>query len=284
MDSDGDTPRYKKRQRVGAESSSKTTKQPHANRRPVQSFLARFLLSWFAWGECSPQSCQVLASLAVKDIMQSGDEDSVPTELMWLANIGTRGEHPNSMHRDIMQRTENFSRFQKPFYVKMPFKEYDDPQNQAILLPHETFAALYHHYQGHWKKSVLPDTSELRAFWKLQKENPQYEDHPVWHRENFSSMAIPFLFHGDGVPVTGIGKVWCKLMHMFSISSCLGQGGTLDLQLFVWAVFDRLLVPGEEGTMAMFFLILKWSFYWLWLGLWPDRDWQGNLCLGIVEG
>ena len=174
MDSDSDEPVYKRRKHVankveaGAQKSSKPTKQE----RPVQSFLARYLLSWFAWGDCSPQTVQILASLAVKDIMQTGDEESVPSELMWLANIGTRGDNPQNMYRQIMAKGENISLLQKPFYANMPFKEFDEPQPQALLLPHETFAALYRHFPTHWKKSILPDTSELKEFWKLQREPP----------------------------------------------------------------------------------------------------------------
>ena len=91
---------------------------------------------------------------------------------------------------------------------------------------------------------------------------------------NWKQVFVPFSFHGDGVPITGIGKTWAKMMHMFHISSLVGTGLASSLLFLVWGVFDKLCKDGANGTMHTFFKILAWSFYWLFQGVWPTNHWN----------
>jgi hypothetical protein len=45
--------------------------------------------------------------------------------------------------------------------------------------------------------------------------------HPVRNREGFADWMIPLRLHGDGTPVTGLGKQWGKLVDVYSVASLL---------------------------------------------------------------
>ncbi|CAE8728388.1 unnamed protein product [Polarella glacialis] len=139
------------------------------------------------------------------------------------------------------------------------------------------FSVIYHRYSKTWRKSVLPSEHKLHEWWEHVKEHPQMLNHPIKTRDQRARWGVPLAIHGDGVPITGIGKGWCKLMTMFTWSSLLGSGSTLDMLFWIWSVFDKLCHTGDcDGTMQSFFAILKWSFFWLWIGKWPDEDWTGR--------
>ena len=242
----------------------------------VKSVFAEFLLKMFAWGTFSPQQVQSMAALVVQDIQTAEEKAGRLVELERLAELGTHGQYPNHIHGDLMGKIKTTSNIQPTYYETLTFKSPVGPARQGFLLPHETFATIYHNYPKTWERSVLPNTEALADFWQSVEEHPQMLNHPVTKRRSFASKAIPFGFHGDGVPITGVGKVWQKLMTVFSFSSMIATGATLDVCFYIWAVFDKMCVSGEEGTMNTFFKILRWSFFWLWMGKWPDEDWKGN--------
>ena len=153
------------------------------------------------------------------------------------------------------------------------------PHAQAFLLPHEMFAAIYHNYPEIWRTSISPDVTKLVEFWNAQTGHPQMQGHPVKSRPGWKSKAVPIAFHGDGVPVTGIGKIWSKTMTMFHFTSLLSQGHSKEVMFWIWSVFDRLRVKGDsngEGTLESFFRILRWSLYSLYEGVWPDSPWDSD--------
>jgi hypothetical protein len=103
--------------------------------------------------------------------------------------------------------------------------------------------------------------------------------HSVKDRENFSTLCVPFSLHGDDVPITGVGKVWCSMMTTFSMCSMVATGETRDMSFFIYGCFERLRVKDPDqnkDTLGVFFKLLTWSLHWLFRGLWPDRDWKGQ--------
>ena len=73
------------------------------------------------------------------------------------------------------------------------------------------------------------------------EDNPQLKDHPVLYRKDWKRRAIPLVLHGDGVPLTGIGKSWSKLMDVFvgiisSRSGVYSYENVFDLFPFYFAV------------------------------------------------
>ncbi|CAE8586409.1 unnamed protein product, partial [Polarella glacialis] len=260
------------RQRL-AKSSGTTD---HGLENGVKSCLAQFLLSMFAWGHFSPQRVQHIAALACKDFAKN--EPDWLADLEALASLGTHGALANNIHRDLMAKMQALPRLPEPFHVKLKFAEPLGWQDQGIMLPHEMFSVIFHKYPKTWRKSVLPSEHKLHEWWEHVEEHPQMLNRPIKTRDQWALWGVPLAIHGDGVPITGIGKGWCKLMTMFTWSSLLGSGSTLDMLFWIWSVFDKLCHTGDcDGTMQSFFAILKWSFFWLWIGKWPDEDWYNPL-------
>ena len=66
-------------------------------------------------------------------------------------------------------------------------------------------------------------------------------------------------------------------MDVFSWTSLHASGNTCDVTFYIWGVFTVMLADSLAGrTMAMFWRIISWSFYWLWMGRWPTRDWNDS--------
>ena len=70
--------------------------------------------------------------------------------------------------------------------------------------------------------------------------------HPIKAIPNWKRRCFPLSFHGDGVPVTGVGKSWSRTMHMYSVSSMVGAGTTLQNMLLIWAVFKDAIKTGAR--------------------------------------
>ncbi|CAE7788811.1 unnamed protein product [Symbiodinium necroappetens] len=97
-------------------------------------------------------------------------------------------------------------------------------------------------------------------------------------RPNFYKRCVPLALHGDGVPLTGVGKSWQNTITDFSFYSLLGEGKTPDLLMFVYCLFDKLRKMGRDSTATAhrFFEILRWSFRIIWSGTWPSHDYNGR--------
>ena len=125
---------------------------------------------------------------------------------------------------------------------------------------------------------MCPGRDRLRAFWESQSNSPQLQGHPIKQIRNWKERCIPLSFHGDGVPVVGVGKSWSKSMTMYSFSSVVGLGTTIQSMWLIWAVFkDVCSGGGLRDTRFVFYRRLCWSFAALYTGLWPERDWLGRL-------
>lgn len=248
----------------------------------VESNLANFLLSMFAWGNFSPQHVQKIAKLAVQDMKRTQEENPVLEDLEKLAKIGVEGQYPNKRHEDLMKQCQTLTMLPPLFYTEVPFKAPLGYCEQGFLLPHEMFAAIYHKYPATWQKAFLPGTDTLQDFWHSVRDHPQMHKHPLVKRTGYAQKAIPLGLHGDDVPITGIGKVWAKLMTVFSFTSLIASGQTKDTQFYIWSVFRRICnESGDANTYDCFFKIMEWSFYWLYEGVWPKTPWDSNVpCFG----
>ena len=106
-----------------------------------------------------------------------------------------------------------------------------------------------------WERFVCPSRARLRKFWDAVGNSPQLVGHPIKSKPNWRERAIPFTFHGDGVPTTGVGKPWAKSMTMYSISSMVGLGTTIELMWLIWAVFKLALSIGFLRARAVQILL-----------------------------
>ena len=242
---------------------------------PGTSSLFSFLMNMFAWGMFSPQQVQNIARLACED-MEKISNGAEFKDLRVLANLGAAGAHSNNMHRDLMQKFGSISKLPESFKSDIVFKT--GTHQQEFLLPHEMFATFHAEYPNHWQQELVPSSEVLQEFWFAMREHPQMANHPLKARANFEVLAVPIGLHGDGVPITGRGKSWCKTMTTFSWSSLCAKGSTKTNRVWIWGVFDALCQKNEiDGTLHQFFSILKWSLEWLWKGLWPDKPFNSDL-------
>ena len=274
-DSDFELERDLKRRKGGLQQRLQAEKGRAAASKPKDSALAAHLEVAWAWGSMSPQQVQQIAALAAQDMVKIGCSD-VPERLSRLAAIGSHGSHSNNCHRDLMALLAPKAKMPKVFQESIPFQA--GHAIQSIMLPHEMFAALYNQHGTYWKRHFLPGgEGELVAFWNNFDSHPAMSDEVIRSKPNYKKTCIPVAIHGDSVPCVGVGKVWSKLMQVFSWPGVLCQGGSKATLFLLWSVFDHLILAGEGGTLEVFFKILKWSFTAMYHGKYPDRDWKGNI-------
>ena len=135
-------------------------------------------------------------------------------------------------------------------------------------------------------------------------------------REDHTWRCIPLKIHGDGTPVTGLGKQWGRLVDIFSscsllvdaptilrlrmfcvfsisFFSCLGAGHlhwVLSTTLFLkaFSVVDgppmHRELRGIPHTLNAFYKRVVWSFNVLWSGELPLKDWTGKKIPGAKRG
>ena len=241
------------------------------------SLLVAYLLSEMVWGAISPQQAQHIAHLAKKDIDALQGKPRVYDEIADLAGVGSSGAYPNKCYGDIMRRCIPDIKLPEPFLFKLPYKQPVGEVLQSMMLPHELFSAIFTHYPATWTKSMHPSHEACEHFWTSMEGHPAVTD-GLKNRRNFKTHCVPLALHGDGVPLTAIGKGWQQTVTNFSFFSLLGRGNTPDLLFYIFAFFDKLRVLGNDynATAHRFFLILKWSFTCMWNGKWPSHDFLGR--------
>jgi len=238
------------------------------------SSLALWLFSQFAWGLLSPQSCQAVASRACDDYKKMTQNEVTLEDLNLLSKLGSSGSHENNTNRDLMSNLEGRSHVPSPCCFTIPMKSFAEEVCSYILLPHEWFACLYHHYFHVWQRIICPGIAELKKFWASVSQHPVMISHPIKAEEGWEGCTIPFTLHGDGTPVTGRGKTWSKQATIFSFRSMVASWVPNRIaQLYLWHIFDHLIL---KHSLHKAFQILQWSFYWLYLGVWPDKPWDSN--------
>ena len=154
-----------------------------------------------------------------------------------------------------------------------------------MLLPHETFAAIYANYGPAFNTYVLGAPGRMKAFWDSVELHPALEGHWVKKQPGWKTKYVPVAAHGDEVPVVGVGKVWSKCFLTFQWASLLAVGmglSTRDTLFWIWGVFDKMIASGNAGTVERFLEILNWSWEVLKTRRWPLKDWRNmeHLVLG----
>ena len=275
-----------KRKRPGGIKQRLAAAARGANDYKGQSALANLLISLFAWGDFSPQRVQTIAELAVRDFENAQDNEDVLNDLHVLAKIGTRGQHSNKCHSDLMGKVQHVSKIPNPFFLRISFKPPFAEALQAILLPHELFSCIYRCYQKIWTTRIYPGEATCRKFWRSVRQHPFFTDSgsPLTRRPDFETKCIPLAVHGDGVPITGIGKGWTKTATMWSWYSLIGSGLTGSMLFYIWMMFDALRDGTlSEGTLEEYFALLRWSLLILYEGTWPSKDHRGKLHLIFTQ-
>lgn len=247
-----------------------------------QSALFTLLLHLFAWGEISPQLCQTIVEAGYKDAVSMKEGRTNLAHLERMSAIGSSGRYPNKCYGDLMARIPFKVKIPVSMSASLPFKMPLRWLRQSFLLPHELFAAIWNFYPHTWAKYIKPSAERVAQFWDANFGHPAMQTHSVRLRPDLREKAVPISFHGDDVPITGVGKSWCNQMTTFSWTSLVGAGETRDSMFFIYGCFERIRevnVDQTKDTLGRFFKILVWSLHWLYLGQWPDRDFEGKMCL-----
>ena len=231
--------------------------------------LATFLVAQWAWGHMSAPMLQKIAHHAAQDGLDH-------PEVAALAKLGGSGVHPQNCNRDLMKCLHQPPVMSSLTTMQVHVKKSLGIKSctQHVLLPHELFSALYHNHPAAFRKRILGgDQSNVRTWWDSMDEHPAYAGHPLKSRTDHKLRCIPLALHGDAVPVSGIGKAWSKSAEGYGWSSMIGEGNTADLHFLIWIMYTKLIVRSPEFDKSKIFMKkLKWSFYWLFLGVWPARN------------
>ncbi len=277
-----DVPRLgiQQKQRLLASGSVGTSGSASSSHAPAPSApsvhpggrLAKLLLTKRAWGEISASQMQEIAAAA--------KADGASCQLLAIiAGIGSGGRHTQNCERDLQCHlaptplTSSWDTFRLPFKCQFHVKTLET----SILYPHQFFAALHENHQGIFVQRMCGgDGTCPTRFWAAMEKHPRMQFHPELQDKRIAGMTIPISFHGDGVPVAGIGKSWSKSVDVFSWSSCLSSGSTATKTFLIFLVHKLLTVSSEQHhTMNTFWTHLRWSFEWLEKGVWPDVNPEG---------
>ena len=156
-----------------------------------------------------------------------------------------------------------------------------------VYLPHEVFASIYTNYPAAFRKIFASDKEECEHFWTAVEDHPALVGHPIKDVPNWQSKTVPLSLHGDGTPIAGRGKSWSKQMTFWSMASLLVQSSTKLSQVYLYSLFDKLMLsPGDTvppgattapgATVARAMKLLAWSFYYLYLGIYPTCPFESE--------
>lgn len=147
-----------------------------------------------------------------------------------------------------------------PELVPVPMKSRHprgyDLQDVSFIDPHVAFARVYE-VRDVWNQLMLPDPDALEEFWngQVQAKSPRLQNNPMLDVPNWKRLFVPLFMHGDGCPITGVGKSWGKSMDSFNWGSLLATGATKAVSLLICAVFHICAVQGmavpHGGTLML---------------------------------
>ena len=248
----------------------------------MESALAQYLLSQYVWGWMTPQEVQRVAMHARDDMRMLTGQTSTLPEVEGLAALGAEGKYPNNVRSQLYDHYLNATRVSEPTPVSMPMMSLNQELNartqQHIYFPHVVFSSIYHQYPGAFKENICPSMEALQNFWAEVENSPQMLNHPIRDVDNFRTRAIPISLHGDGVPVSGIGKTWGKSLDVYSWNSLLcNSGKTISFTYYIWSIFQKLVCHRYLfRTKHKFWRMMVWSLEICMRGEWPTHDWNGN--------
>ena len=231
------------------------------------------------WGHISPQLLQKIMQLFQEDLQLFKAGNLKVDGIDKLAGLGSKGMFPNNVWRDFKAILPK-PRIPKLFQRQLPMKHTSlgkFVRSVPMLLPHTLFAAIYEHYPLMWEKIIYGSRLTCQKFWRAVEGSPQFASHEVRHRADYEEKCIPLKIHGDGTPVTGLGKGWGKMVDIFSVSSLLICGPTILRNLMMFLIFQHLICrDADHNTLDEAYKMFIWSFQACWEGKKPKYDWNGK--------
>lgn len=212
-----------------------------------KSAVVSLLVSQMLWGFMSAPTVQKLAAACVYDGLE------IP-ELVALASIGTWGAHANNCYRDVQQWMGGgtYHALQSIASTWLVMKRPPLQQwvmQQSVLEPHRIFATMYHQYPNCFKDRVCGgEFANIRRFWTDMETHPLYRNHPIHNNPKHMDFGVPIKLHGDGTPVSGLGKAWLQLCEITSWSSMLTTGASWIYHFMVHLLYVGLIATDSAGV------------------------------------
>jgi hypothetical protein len=243
------------------------------------SSLVAFLMSLWCWGLMPASTMQTIMLKFEKDLALAKEGRLDEKHIHVLAALGTYGAHPNNINAELMRIVNSpfdSSCVSAPVPMRTKLRSFAvSVRSQLFVLPHMLFAKMFSETKVAFQERVSGPPGRIQSFWDEVKATSLFKRHPVQYRRDFSTKAIPISLHGDGVPITGIGKSWGRSADCFSWASLVGGGSTIDVYFYIYSVMGSLLTA-DGSTMSRVWDIMCWSLHALWLGKWPYTNWDGN--------
>jgi hypothetical protein len=261
----------------------------------VKSEIAKHILQKWAWGLYSGAEVQRVAMCHVDDMVAlvnlCGAQflSHVPSDVQFLAGLGTRGRHSNNINKELLAWLSSFPRC-KTFETRIETNIFKPRKRQSpisrelmsFLLPHEMFHHLFHHHRVVWNKLFLGrasgETDKLEMFWKelTRRRDPRLQHHPMLQRANWFSKAVMISIHGDAVTCIRPGKAGQKSLDVYSWMGMLGDVDncwSLYMKHYMFSVFTASVT---DNTMDEAWEVLVWSFAALFEAKFPSKNHKGD--------
>ena len=121
---------------------------------------------------------------------------------------------------------------------------------------------------------VVANPAKLEEYWaeNLRADNALLKNSPV-HQLSATerSKVVPLSLHGDGVSVTGLGKVWQQGVEACSLQS-VAQRSSTRRACFLLSLLPHAQLTEQPGLLDNFWKCLAWSLHYAFLGVWPTCD------------
>ena len=237
------------------------------------SKLAEYLKEKWGWGLMSGPTVQEIAHAGVEDGLKCPD-------LVMLSKLGCSGKYPGKCHSELLDKLPINMISEQLFFMCVYYKMQKilKGAQHCMLLPHELFAAFYIHHRQHFVEHILGGTRDnLSKFWNDMVDHPALASHPMTTKAGWKQLYVPLSLHGDGVAISGVGRSWSRSVDVFSWASLVGKGCTILTNFLIYLWFPKFICSGAGiDSLGLFMKRLAWSFYWLAVGKWPNRDWHGK--------
>ena len=91
----------------------------------------------------------------------------------------------------------------------------------------------------------------------------------------------PISFYGDAIAAIRATGSNSKSLEIYSFQGVLGHAPTMEVKLLIWSIFEfSKAKPGPTSTadtMKDVWALLVWPFHYLYLGIHPTLEYQGNV-------
>ncbi len=229
-------------------------------------------MSKWAWG--------VISVPFLVDICLAAVEDGCdhPT-VVQLSRLGGPQRNRGHMHRDLLRRlapSPLVARLSSvPLWMKSAFNQVFQT-TQQVLLPHALFAVLYSSFKEHFVSVLCGGSAgHLGEFWATQRQHPAFRHHPCRLRD--LNKTMPISLHGDGVPVSGIGRAASQSVEAISWAPLLCSDATSVTNFLIAFVYKKMACTSpDRHTWRALWRTVAWSLQWLAQGLWPLTDVEGQ--------